>query len=289
MSPSRYSMLMMVAFGALWAVLEAVATHLNRSYSPFQVVWTRYAVHLAFMLAVWGWREPFSLVRTRRPVLQLARSMLMLVMPAAFVFGLIRGLSPNTIMAVFWVMPLLVLVLSAAFLAESASWAVWLAAGGATLGALLLLSPQPPARSWLWPAWPLVMSASFSLYVVMTRVLRSETTRANLFYTAFGVFVALTPLIPSVWVTPSRHDFAIMAAIGVIGWVSLYCLDRLAAAAPVTESAPLAPTQALIAMGLGAVAGHFHPSPESWMGLTLLSTVALVTWCRAPTLRVQTV
>ncbi len=289
MSPSRYSMLLMVAFGALWALLEAVATHMTRSYSPFQVVWTRYAVHLAFMLAVWGWREPLSLVSTRRPVYQLARSALMLVMPASFVFGLMRGLSPNTLMSVFWVTPLLVLAFSAVLLREFAPTVLWLAAAGATAGAILVLDPQAPSGSLLWPLAPLVMAGSFSLYVVMTRALRAETSRANLFYTAFGVFIALSPLMPWVWVTPSRHDFAIMVAIGLIGWLSLYLLDRMAAASAVTESAPVSPAQAVVAVGLGALAGHFHPRPEFWAGLALLAAVALVTWLRAPALKVQTV
>lgn len=289
MSSSRYGMLLMVAFGALWALIEAVATHMTRSYSPFQVVWTRYAVHLVFMFAVWGWREPFSLVSTRRPLLQLARSALMLVMPASFVFGIMRGLNPDTLMAAFWVTPLLVLAFSAVLLREFAPTVLWLTAAGATAGAILVLDPQQLPRSLFWPVAPLVMAGSFSLYVVMTRVLRSETTRANLFYTAFGVFVGLSPLMPFVWITPSRHDFALMAAIGLIGWASLYLLDRMAAVSAVTESAPLSPTQTVMVVGLGAVAGHFHPRPEVWAGVTLLAGAALLTWWRAPRLRTRTI
>ena len=289
MNAGRYSMLLMIAFGALWALLEAVATHLTRSYSPFQVVWTRYAAHLAFMLAVWGWRQPVSLLRTRRPLLQLARSALMIVMPASFVFGVMRGLSADTLMAVFWVTPLLILALSAMVLREAAPPALWLAAAAATAGAVLVLGPRPPPASLSWLVWPLTMAGSFSLYVAMTRLLRSETTRANLFYTALGVFVVLSPVMLFVWITPSRHDLAVMVAIGLIGWVSLYCLDRMAAAAPVTESAPLAPTQVAVVAGVGLLAGHFHPRPEVWAGLVLLAGAALVAWWRAPVMRAQPV
>ena len=63
MSPARYSMLLMIGFGVLWAAVESVAVHLSRGYSPYQVVWTRYAVHLGFMLAVWGWRQPLACLR----------------------------------------------------------------------------------------------------------------------------------------------------------------------------------------------------------------------------------
>jgi hypothetical protein len=37
------------------------------------------------------------------------------------------------------------------------------------------------------------------------------------------------------------------------------------------------------------VAGHFHPRPEVWAGLALVSAAALLSWWRAPALRAQTV
>ena len=289
MSAARYSMLLMIAFGVLWAVLEAVATHLSHAYSPYQVVWTRYAVHLGFMLAVWGWRQPLSLVKTHRPVFQFGRSALMLIMPASFVVGLTRGLDRDTLMAVFWVTPLLILAFSAIFLRETATFMLSLAAGGAVAGAVLLSSPEhspPSIRSLLWP---LVMAGSFSLYVVMTRSLRTESTRANLFYTALGVFLALSPLMPAVWVTPTLHDLAVMVAIGLLGWVSLYCLDRMAADAPVTEVAPLSAVQVVAVVVLGTLAGHFQPRPEIWAGLALIVGAGLLTWWRAPALKVQAI
>ena len=102
MSATHRSMLLMIVFAALWAAVEAVALHLSRGYSPFQVVWTRYAVHLAFMLLVWGWGTPRSLIATRRPLYQLARSSLMLVMPASFILGVSSGLDNGTLLAIFW-------------------------------------------------------------------------------------------------------------------------------------------------------------------------------------------
>ena len=86
MNATRRGMLCMIAFALLWALVEVFASWLSRPYSPYQVVWARYGSHLAIMLAIWGWRDPLVLVRTRRPALQIARSLLMLVMPAAWIF-----------------------------------------------------------------------------------------------------------------------------------------------------------------------------------------------------------
>jgi drug/metabolite transporter (DMT)-like permease len=289
MSPARYSMLLMIGFGVLWAAVESVAVHLSRGYSPYQVVWTRYAVHLGFMLAVWGWRQPLSLFSTRRPLFQFGRSALMLIMPVSFVVGATRGLDHAALMAVFGVTPLLVLAFSGVFLQEMPTFVLFVAAAGAGAGAALLLSPEHAPASMRLLLWPLVMAASFSLYIVMTRSLRTETTRANLFYTALGVFLALSPLMPAVWIWPTAHDLAVMVAIGLLGWAGLYCLDRLAAAAPVTESAPLTLVQVVITVGLGTLAGHFQPRPELWTGLALSAGAVLLTWWRAPALKVQAI
>jgi drug/metabolite transporter (DMT)-like permease len=289
MNAARYSMLLMIAFGVLWAVLESVATHLSRGYSPYQVVWTRYAVHLGFMLAVWGWRQPLSLVKTHRPVFQFGRSAMMLIMPVSFVVGATRGLDRDTLMAVFWVTPVLILAFSSVFLRETPTLQLCLAAASAIAGAVLLLSPEHAPNSMRLLLWPLVMAASFSLYIVMTRSLRTESTRANLFYTAFGVFLALSPLMPAVWVTPTPHDLAVMVAIGLLGWVSLYCLDRMAADAPVTEVAPLSAVQVVAVVVLGTLAGHFQTRPEIWAGLALIVGAVLLTWWRTPAFKVQAI
>jgi drug/metabolite transporter (DMT)-like permease len=274
-------MLLMVAFAALWALVEAIAAYVLRRYSPYQVVWTRYAVHVALMLALWGWREPASLWRTPRPVFQLARSMLMLGMPASWVIGQQMGLDSATLMAVFWVSPLLIIALAAAFGGERVPAGVWIAGIVGYAGALLL---HPPAG---WPPWPLLgfavaMALCFSAYVVMTRSLRSEPTRVNLFYTAFGVLVALTPAMPVVWTMPNAVDLMVMVAIGVLGYFCLYFLDRMAHAAPVSIPASFAYVQLAIFLGMGTVTGGFggHSPRREIAGLVLVGAACLYLWAR---------
>ena len=79
--------------------------------------------------------------------------------------------------------------------------------------------------------------------------------QANLFYTALGVFVALTPFMPSMWVMPTWHDAAVLFGIGALGLLGLWALDRAAAAAPLSLSA--AGLYAYLPM-LAAVAWWLH-------------------------------
>lgn len=281
MSAHHRAMLLMAAFAVLWAAVEALGGLVLRRYSPYQVVWVRYAVHLAVMLAVWGWRQPRSLSGTRRPVFQLARSLLMLGMPASWVVGMQSGMDPSTLMCVFWSSPLLMLLLAWIFLHERIAAHLWAATLVAACGAVAL---HPPGRleSVSLLAWPFAMALCFSLYVVMTRSLRTESTRANLFYTALGVFLALTPAMPGLWVTPEPLDALVMCAIGVLGLAVLYFLDRMAAAAPVSVSAPFAYLQIVATAAIALMAGmesHFSVR-RIVVGVLLIVGAALYLWLR---------
>ncbi len=288
MTDNRRAMLLMLAFVSLWALVEAMAAHVLRAYSPFQVVWTRYAVHLALLLLVWGWREPASLWRTRRPVFQLARSLLMLGMPACWIIGMQLGVRAATVMALFWLSPLFILLLARLFLRERVPASIWVASAIACAGALLLHPPgaMPPL---LLLVFPLGMGLCFGLYVVMTRSLRSETTRANLFYTALGVFLALSPAMPGVWVAPLPNDWLAMVGVGVLGYATLYLLDRMAAAAPVSMSAPFSYLQIPVTLGMAWLAGMGHGLSDRRLalGLLLIASAALYVWAREarPTVR----
>ena len=285
MTGARRSMLLMVAFVALWAALKALAAKVRAHYSPYQVVWTRYAVHQLFMLALWGWREPATLWRTRRPGFQLARSMLMLGMPASWVFAMNAGVA-STLMSILWLSPLLILAFAGVFLGERAPASVWLICGIACVGALMLTVPGPlPSAPLL--VFPLGMAVTFSLYVVMTQSLRSETTRANLFYTALGVFVVLTPFMPRIWFTPSLHDMMVLGGVGLLGYLALCALDRLAAAARVSVAAPLGCLQLVFTVVIAWGFGDHRHAPLALIGLLLIAGTALYVWASAPRLIVE--
>jgi len=113
---------------------------------------------------------------------------------------------------------------------------------------------------------------------VMTRVLRAEPGHVNLFYTALGVFLALSPFVPAVWITPTGQDLLVLTAIGLLGYLALFALDRMAAAAPVSVSAPMAYLQ--VAFGLGAtfLVGHSPLGRRADVGLLLILGAATAAW-----------
>lgn len=279
------AMLYMVGFVVLWAAIEALGAEYLQHYSPYQVVWTRYAVHLALMFLVWGRHDPARLWRTRRYGFQMARSMLMLGMPVSWIVAVQLGVQSDTIMDVFWLSPLLILALSWLLLHERTHIPLWVATSVALCGSYLLHEPGhlEPFRVLVFP---IAMAFCFSLYVVMTRSLRNEPTHVNLFYTAFGVFLALTPTMPVLWHNPSMGDALVMVSVGLLGWLGLWMLDRAASAAPVSVSAPFAYLQLAAYAAIAAIGGlmNDHSPRRMMLGSLLIGAAALYVWLRVQSL-----
>lgn len=272
------AMLLMSAFAFAWVLVEEViGSTMSQPYPLLEVVWCRYAVHLALML-LFNLSDPSRLWRTRRAGFHLLRSMMMLVMPASFAVSLQAGLPNGSVWALFWISPLLVLLLARWVLGEAVSPRMWWAYGLAALAAAAMMADRAttPGPALLLP---MVMAASFAGYVVMTRRLEGELLQTNLFYTALGVFVVLTPVVPWSWVTPTTHDIAALFGIGAVGLLALWTLDRAVAAASVSSSA-LALYLHLPALVLAAwaIEGDVPSSRRTLGGLLICAAVAWIAW-----------
>jgi drug/metabolite transporter (DMT)-like permease len=231
------AVVMMLGFVFLWTLVEGAGVIALRAVGVWETVWIRYSVHLLIVLAVWwrpGERAPWQSTDPRR---QLLRSTTMLVMPGSFALAIRQGFSADSVMAIFWSAPLIVLAFAAMFGGERPSRLAWMAAALGWLSGWLYHGL--PAISLGVIPFALAMAVSFAMYVVMTRGLRNEAVRANMFFTAVVPWLALTPLMIRGWVTPSAVEVLALVFIGSAGWVALLALDKAAKAAPVSHTAPL--------------------------------------------------
>jgi drug/metabolite transporter (DMT)-like permease len=268
----------MTASGLGWAIIEDVfGKQLHQPYNVMQIVWMRYAVHLLVVLGVWGWRQPSRIWRTSRPIFHLGRSLMMLIMPLSFASAVSVGIPQPLIWLLFWISPFVVIVMGMfARLERPTPWA-WI---GVALGSLGVLSiemlgiPSTPRVT----AAPFVMALSFSVYVMMTRALRTEDVAANLFYTAFAVFVVLSLFLPRVWITPDMHDLAMAIGIGSVGFLSLLCLDRAVSHASLSDTSHALYSEVAFASLIGAAAGAHRPSLHALAGIVLIAAAGALAW-----------
>lgn len=262
-----------------WTVTELLPTRLVAGHSLWQVVWLRYATHLLLMLAVLTPRHGLAWLRTRRPALQAGRGLLMVVMPASFIAAVGR-VGIENVLAVFWLVPLLLLAFAAVLHRERARWLLWGAAVAAALGAQMILRPGPG----VWAALPygLGMGASFALYVVLTRSLRDENTAANLFYSALAVFVPLTFFVPAFWSPLGWRDGLVMAGVGISGLGVLWAVDRATDLAPISGIAPLFSLEVVLIGVAAPLLAGMRPGRLALAGtLLILAAAGIAFWMAA--------
>src|SRR5919199_3324926 len=70
------AVLFMLAAAVLLPLLNASIKYLVTTYPVAELLWARYAGHLAFMLVVFAPRHGRALLASSRPALQIARSLL---------------------------------------------------------------------------------------------------------------------------------------------------------------------------------------------------------------------
>jgi drug/metabolite transporter (DMT)-like permease len=204
---------------------------------------------------------------------------MMLIMPLSFALSLKWGVPVAFTWAVFWLSPLMVLCLGMAWQHERPSPATWIGVALGSLGAVVVISPSLP-ESPLAVFAPFLMALSFSVYIVMTRSLRTENLATNLFYSAVGVFALLTLFMPSVWITPTLHDLAMVVGIGAFGFISLLVLDHAIRRAPVSVTSPALYFQIVCVSVVVTLTNGYGPAVHVVIGIFFIVAAAALAWTR---------
>src|SRR5215470_9123580 len=179
---------------ACFALLDTTAKYLNLYMSTLQVVWARYTGAFLFPFIVSNpWTRP-GLTRTKRPLLQLVRSMLLLASTLCN-FAALRYLQLDEAIALIFSTPFFVAALSGPILGEWVRWRRWTAIGVGFLGVLAVVRPGVgtfhPAALFL-----LACALLYATYSIMTRILaRTDSNATTLFYSNIVGAVALIPAL----------------------------------------------------------------------------------------------
>jgi len=247
---------------ALFAVLDTTAKYLNTQMDSLEVTWARYTS--AFVLTLFV-SNPFTqpgLVRTRRPVLQIVRGIL-LVGSTALNFLALRWLQLDEALSIIFTFPFIVAIASGPMLGEWIGWRRWIAIGVGFGGVLLITRP---GFHGMHPAAFISLAATicYGLYAVITRIVsRVDSNQTSLFYNnAVGALLML-PIIPFVWQPPANWTIALMLmGTGILGSVGHFCLIAGHRLAPASVLSPFVYTQLIWVVILGYLV--FDHVPNAW-------------------------
>jgi drug/metabolite transporter (DMT)-like permease len=247
---------------ACFAMLDTTAKYLNLYMSTLQVVWARYtgAFVLPFIVSN-PWTRP-GLTRTTRRVLQLVRSVLLLGSTLGN-FAALRYLQLDEAIALVFSTPFFVAALSGPMLGEWVRWRRWTAIAVGFVGVLVVVRPGQGAFQ---PAALLSLSAAlcYALYSITTRILaRTDPNDTTLFYSNIVGAVALLPVVPFVWTTPTDPlVIALMVASGAIGSCGHYLLIAAHRLAPAAVLSPFIYTEIVLVTISGFLV--FGDVPNRW-------------------------
>jgi drug/metabolite transporter (DMT)-like permease len=247
---------------ACFAFLDTTAKYLSLSMGTLQIVWARYTGAFLFPLIVSNpWTRP-GLVRTTRPVLQIGRSMLLLGSTLCN-FAALRYLQLDEAIALVFSTPFFVAALSGPMLGEWVRWRRWTAIAVGFVGVVVIARP---GAGTFQPAALLSLAAAvfYALYSIITRILaRTDDNDTTLFYSNLVGAVALLPVVPFVWTTPTDPlVIALMVASGAMGSAGHYLLIAAHRLAPAAVLSPFIYTEIVLVIALGFLV--FGDVPNRW-------------------------
>ena len=271
--------LLTVAAGGMFAGMDALGKHLTSILPVLQVIWGRYLFQTlilsGYLLSTTGPR----FLRTRHPVLQVVRGLLLLSATFSMYQALARvPLADAT--AVLFFSPIAVTVLSALILKEKIGIHRGSAVIAGFFGMLLILRP---GFDEIDPALGFALAASIfnAGYLLMTRHLAGDDDAAATQFntTAVGALI-LSGLVLPVWQSPSLESWALLIALGLAGSIGHFTLVSAFSYASASLLSPFLYSQVLAASVLSLILFDDLLRPTMVVGTAVLVASGVYIWWR---------
>jgi drug/metabolite transporter (DMT)-like permease len=249
-----------------FAALDTSAKSLSGALPAVEIVWARYvASAIVGIIAARPFRRP-EIFRSRRPVLQIVRSLLLLASTTTNFLAL-RHLQLAETSTINFLTPLFVVLLAGPLLGEWAGGARLVAVAVGFIGVIVATGPGTNAFQ------PVVIVAIAGVvcnagYALTTRMLASsDSSRTTLIWTPLAGVVLLTPTLPFVWVNPpTLSAWAVMAGMGVFATLGHGLLILAHERAPASVLTPFSYTQLLWMIVSGLIVFGDRPTGAVLLG-----------------------
>lgn len=258
--------LLMCAGVSTFPFMNAAVKLLAANYPAAQITWARFTGHLLVMLVVFLPQYRWSVIRTRRPAVQIGRSLAMLFSNLLFVMA-IGSVPLATASAIGFTSPILVTALSVPLLHESVGWRRWSAVFVGFTGALIVIRPGTGLHD---PAVLLILLSSlvYALYQIGTRwVAPYDNAATGIIFAALFGSLGMTLVLPFVWVPPhSVFDTLLFSCLGLLGGLGHYLVILAFQKGPAAVIAPLGYVELIGTTILGYLIFGSFPDFWTWIG-----------------------
>ena len=260
----------MLAGFFLFSGADAIAKLLTADFHPVQIAWTR-MLGLVIVVVVLLFSKGVQILHTKKPFLQIARGCVAVGSATLFITAVAYVPLADAV-AVSFVAPFMVTIMSAVFLGERVGPRRWVAV---TIGFLATLIVIRPGMGVIHPAVGLVLLAAmfFAFRQVISRFLSgSDRTITTVAYTALVAGFLLSIPLPFFWNTPANTEQLILfAGLAVLsGCGELLIIKSL----EIAQAVVLAPVHYSLILW-GTIYGFlvFNQLPDGW---TLLGAAIII-------------
>jgi drug/metabolite transporter (DMT)-like permease len=254
----------------LFPLMNTAVKLLTARYPALEITWARFTGHLVVMALIFLPHYGRRLVATRRPAIQIARSLLMLASNLVYVLA-IGHVPLATASAIGFTSPLIVTALSVPLLGEAVGPRRWSAVLVGFAGALLIIRPGSGLAN---PAVLLLLGSSlaYALYQIATRwVAPFDSAAVGIIFSALVGSLATSLVLPFVVVLPkSLFDLGLFVSLGLLGGAGHYLVIRAFQYAPAAVLAPLGYVELLGTATLGYLVFGNFPDLWTWLGAAVI-------------------
>ena len=265
----RIGILFILITTVMFALLDTGVKYVGQFYPVLQIAWARYVFQMAVVPMVIGRFRPRDILRTKRPGLQVMRSMLMVGATLSF-FTAVTYMPVAEASAIGMIAPLMVTALAIPMLGERVGARRWMAVVIGLIGALIIIRPGFGSLSWA-AILPVITAICYALYQITTRMLAEiDPPITTFFYSGAVGVVVLSLAVPFAWRTPTVSGWAMMIALGLLAGAGHYCVIQAMRRAPASVLAPYSFVQLVWVTVLGYLVFGDFPDKLTLLGAAIV-------------------
>lgn len=255
---------------SLFAIVDGMSKVLADSQSVGQIVWARYAFSIPVLIAATPPSRWTTLFRTVRPIDQIIRGIVPLVIGVAMVLA-VYNLPLAEATVIMFAGPFLVVALSGPFLGEKVRSTSWI---GVCIGFLALLLVTRPGFAGVSAAiiYPLIAAVFFAFFHLFTRRLGAagEAPLTTLAWTLLIGVIGSTPVAIYAWSPPSGVTWALLVTLGVVFGLAQILTIQAFTHAPANVLTPFSYAQIIAAVIFGMAVFGAVPEWQTFLGIAIM-------------------
>ncbi len=250
---------------SIMPTMDIAAKYLGDHMPVMQVTWGRYFFHFIFLMPIVLYKYGLGVLKPDQFGLQVVRGGFLLGATLCF-FGAIVYMPLADALAITFISPLLVTLLSPFVLGESIGKFRIIAVFVGFLGAVIIIRPSGDSMG-IGSLMAVGTGVLYACYSMATRKLSgSAPTLVTLAFTALLGTVIMTAALPFYWQSVPLEHVGLMAWMGISGALCHFFFIKAFDYAEASFLAPFSYSEIIVATLLGWVVFNDFPDFWTWTG-----------------------